>query len=446
VVLLQALVIGAGWYFTVCRAKVEVSRRVLDEVLEERRRTVERFATLLEAQAGGRLDRGSAAWDTAQSFVESYRFPQGATLMILDETGLMLCHPDLRQTSGLESADFGLTQVTLADTGETMSLGSVRTTHGSLAHSPADSGSIALAIVHSPTLGALVVARQPRLENSAAGVRVTDGVTVWSGIAALLVVAISGLGSLILVRRYDSMLLRMNGELSGEVERQVGAAMKIRNGIIMGLAKLADHRDNDTGRHLERIRGYCEILARELRANGTDIDDAWIERLSITSTMHDIGKVGVPDAILLKPGPLTMHERRIMERHPLIGADTLVEVRRHVGDDQMVDMATDVSLYHHEKWDGSGYPFGLSAEEIPLAARIVALADVYDALTSWRVYKEPMSHAEAMRIILGSKGTHFDPAVADAFGRTQANFDEIRKTMDEDTIGITGFGGREKAA
>jgi HD-GYP domain-containing protein (c-di-GMP phosphodiesterase class II) len=200
----------------------------------------------------------------------------------------------------------------------------------------------------------------------------------------------------------------------------------------MGLAKLADHRDNDTGRHLERISRYCETLARELQGTNGEITDSWIQRLSIASTMHDIGKVGVPDAILLKPGALTIHERRIMERHPLIGADTLVEVRRHVGEDDLVDMATQVTLYHHEKWDGSGYPFGLSAHEIPLSARIVALADVYDALTSWRVYKKAMPHDEAMRIILGNRGTHFDPAVADAFERTHGQFDKIRKALDEE--------------
>lgn len=435
VIALQAMVIGAGWYLTVRTGEQEVTGRVLDEVLEERRHSVERFAALLEDQVGGPLTPGSPQWEKAQAFIESYRLPQGATLMILDEKGMVLCHPELRHASGLFKADFGLTEVRVQETGEVMPLGAIRSTHGILAQIETDSGTVAVAIVHSQPLRALVVAHQPRLALSAPGLRVTDGVTMWSGVAALVVLGLSAAGSILLVRRYDSLLVSLNEELTGEVERQVGSAMKIRNGIIMGLAKLADHRDNDTGRHLERISRYCEVLARELEGTHPEIADAWIARLTIASTMHDIGKVGVPDSILLKPGALTVSERRIMERHPLIGADTLVEVRRHVGEDDLVDMATEITLYHHEKWDGTGYPFGISAGEIPLSARIVALADVYDALTSWRVYKKAMSHEEAMRIILGSDGTHFDPAIVEAFRRTTEQFDHIRRTLDEEDGG-----------
>ncbi len=435
VIALQALVIGAGWYLTVRTGEKEVAERVLDEVLEERRHSVERFSALLEHEVGGPLTPGSPQWERAQAFIESYRLQEGATLMILDETGMVICHPELRRSPRLFKADFGLNEVRLKETGETMPLGAVRSTRGILAQTDSNSGGISVAIVHSPSLKALVVARQPRVTLSAPGIRVTDGVTMWSGIAALLVLSLSAAGSIALVRRYDSMLVRINKELTIEVERQVGSAMKIRNGIIMGLAKLADHRDNDTGRHLERISRYCEVLARELEDTHGPIEESWISRLSVASTMHDIGKVGVPDSILLKPGALTLQERRIMERHPLIGADTLVEVRRHVGEDELVDMATQVSLYHHERWDGSGYPFGLAGQEIPLAARIVALADVYDALTSWRVYKQAMSHEQAVRIIGESKGTHFDPAIVDAFEQVHEQFNQIRRALDEEECG-----------
>lgn len=427
---LQALVIGVGWYFTVQSQERQVADRALDEVLEERRCSVERFASLLEHEIDGPLIPGMPEWDRAQSFVEAYRLPQGATLMVLDETGVVICHPELRGAESLFKADFGLTQLDMRDGSGTMPLGAVRSTRGVLGHARGNGGEIAVAAVHSPKLQALVVAKQPRVEMTAPGLRVTDGVTVTSGIAALAVLAICGLGSIILVRRYDSMFETLNKELSREVDRQVASGLRIRNGIIMGLAKLADHRDNDTGSHLERIGRYCELLSRELEGTRPEITDAWIERLIISSAMHDIGKVGVPDAILLKPGALTLPERRVMERHPLIGADTLVEVRRHVGEDDLVDMATQVSLYHHEKWDGAGYPFGLQGEEIPLSARIVALADVYDALTSWRVYKDAMPHTEAVRVIMGSRGTHFDPAVADAFERLADRFDEVRREVE----------------
>lgn len=434
VLTVQALVIGAGWYITSTKSDREVSHRVLDEVLEERRHSVERFVALLEREAAGPLMPGTPAWEKAQSFVEAYRLPQGATLMILDNVGMVICHPEMRRAAGLFKSDFGLTTVRMAETGEETPLGMIRSNRGVLGSTGTETGEVAIAAVYSQVLDAIVVARQPRLAITAPGARVTDGVAVWSGVAAIVVLALSAAGSIALVRRYNAMLVTMNEELSNEVERQVASATKIRNGIIMGLAKLADYRDNETGRHLERIRSYCELLAHELRGTHGEINDTWIERLSVTSTMHDIGKVGIPDSVLLKPARLTESERRVMERHPLIGADTLVEVRRHVGEDNLVDMATEISLYHHEKWDGSGYPFGLATTEIPLSARIVALADVYDALTSWRVYKKAMSHDEAKKIILGGRGEHFDPEIVAAFERVEFEFDEVRRTMDEDGL------------
>ena len=243
----------------------------------------------------------------------------------------------------------------------------------------------------------------------------------------LAMVGCSALGALLLIRRYDSVLMQINTDLTGEIFRQVHSTVGIRNALIVGLAKLADHRDLDTGCHLERISFYCELLARELAPSHDLIDNHWIESLQIASTMHDIGKVGVPDSILLKPGPLSAPERRTMELHALIGADTLMEVRRHSGHDDLVDMGVEIAMYHHERWYGSWYPFGLETAHIPLSARIVALADVYDALTSPRVYKEPMSHEAAREIIRSSRQTHFDPCVVDAFERVHGRFDRIRK-------------------
>ena len=148
--------------------------------------------------------------------------------------------------------------------------------------------------------------------------------------------------------------------------------------------------------------------------------------------MHDIGKVGIPDAILLKPGMLSSEERRLMEQHPLIGADTLVAIRKRTGDDDLINMGIQVALYHHERWDGTGYPFGLAGEDIPLAARICAVADVYDAMTSKRVYKNAMSHEVAHKIIVESSGTHMDPSIAAIFDRLNTQFDAIRRELQPD--------------
>jgi response regulator RpfG family c-di-GMP phosphodiesterase len=154
-----------------------------------------------------------------------------------------------------------------------------------------------------------------------------------------------------------------------------------------------------------------------------------MEHLQLASTMHDIGKVGINDAILLKPGKFTPEERRIMERHPIIGADTLAEVRRDMGNDEMMDMCIDVARHHHERWDGKGYPAQLAGEDIPHAARIVALADVYDALTSKRVYKEAMRHDKVVEMLQEASGTQFDPDVVAAFLTVEQEFDAIRAKL-----------------
>jgi HD-GYP domain-containing protein (c-di-GMP phosphodiesterase class II) len=145
----------------------------------------------------------------------------------------------------------------------------------------------------------------------------------------------------------------------------------------------------------------------------------------MTAALHDIGKVGVPDAILLKPGRLTPEERKVMEKHPTIGGDALLEMRDHWGASPFLARAIEITLGHHEKWDGSGYPFGVAGPSIALAARLVALADVYDALTFKRVYKDGMPHETVCRIINEGSGTHFDPKVVAAFNATEVEFQKI---------------------
>lgn len=236
-------------------------------------------------------------------------------------------------------------------------------------------------------------------------------------------------------RRYRDTLEQANAELSQEVARQVNAGLARRNAMIFGLAKLADYRDTDTGAHLERIGLYVRVLADELRKTHEQIDQKWIDRIVLASSLHDIGKVGIPDSILLKPGALSDRERAQMQKHTLIGADTLLAIRGQIGGDEFIDMGVEIALQHHEKWDGTGYPFGLAGEGISLAARIVALADFYDAVTSKRVYKDAMSHDEACDLIRGLQGTHFDPQVADAFTANADEFDAIRVQGQRDDPG-----------
>ena len=200
--------------------------------------------------------------------------------------------------------------------------------------------------------------------------------------------------------------------------------LRSRHAVIFSLARLAESRDDETGQHLQRISMYTKILSSRLGETDPEIDEDWVHTVSITAALHDIGKVGIPDAVLLKPGPLTEDERLVMQKHTYIGGDTLLEIKQRWQDDLFVVTAAQIALSHHEKWDGSGYPYGTEGDNIPLPARLVALADVYDALTSKRVYKNAMSHEEARDVITEGSGSHFDPAVVEAFLAVETTFRE----------------------
>lgn len=216
---------------------------------------------------------------------------------------------------------------------------------------------------------------------------------------------------------------------AAQAEEKARLERAARDALIIRLAKMGSRHDADPDGHHDRLGAYSMALATKLRGWFPEIDDAWIERLGIACALHDIGQSGVDHAILLKPTRLTPGERREMQKHPLIGADTLLEIRRQFGDDPLVNMGVQIALSHHERWDGHGYPYGLVADQIAPAARIVALADVYDALTSARVYKAAMAHSEAVELIRSGSGTQFDPAVVDAFTQIAGEFDAIRNRL-----------------
>lgn len=215
-------------------------------------------------------------------------------------------------------------------------------------------------------------------------------------------------------------------------------SLKARDTLIFSLAKLAESRDTDTGEHLERIAAYCRVLGEQLRVARPELDDAWIFNLQLASSLHDIGKVGIPDAVLLKPGRFTPEERGVMERHPMIGADALDAILAHGGGDKLMRMARNIAASHHERWDGKGYPAGECGEAIPLEARIVSVADVYDALTSKRVYKPAMTHEEAMKLITDGRGTQFDPQVVDALVQSEIVFRQAGLLLHEDDAPAPG--------
>ena len=214
-------------------------------------------------------------------------------------------------------------------------------------------------------------------------------------------------------------LREQNALLEERVEQRTRRISALQDAIIMAMASLAETRDNETGNHIRRTQWYVRLLAEQLSrkpAYQALLTPARIGLLYKSAPLHDIGKVGVPDRILLKPGKLTTEEFTEMKKHTEYGRDAIIAAEQSLDDEEtFLSLAKEIAYGHHEKWDGSGYPRGLSGEAIPLSARLMALADVYDALISKRVYKPAFSHEKARTIILEGRGLHFDPDVVDAF-------------------------------
>ncbi|GAB4371054.1 MAG: hypothetical protein Kow0042_13590 [Calditrichia bacterium] len=207
--------------------------------------------------------------------------------------------------------------------------------------------------------------------------------------------------------------------------------------IIFGLAQLAEHRDHTTGFHLERIRSYCKRIAEALMERGmySDvINPKFIDTLYRTAPLHDIGKVGIPDYILLKKDKLTEPEFVLMKSHTEIGFKTLNSILHQFGDMQFLKMGIEITYCHHEKWDGSGYPRGLKGDQIPLSARILAIADVYDALTTERSYKDAYDHRRTLDLMKKERGKHFAPDILDVFLEIEKDIQAIYLRFEEDKL------------
>ena len=218
-------------------------------------------------------------------------------------------------------------------------------------------------------------------------------------------------------------------ERTSQLQHKTEEVSQIRDATIMAMASLAETRDNETGNHLKRTQTYIRALAMKLRDHPRFKDfltEDNIESLFKLAPLHDIGKVGIPDAILLKQGKLTTEEFEIMKTHPLLGGNAIAMAESGLPTpNKFLHIAREIATGHHEKWDGSGYPMGFKGETIPISARLMALADVYDALISRRIYKKAFTHEEAVAYILHGRDTHFDPDVADAFLAIQEEFRQI---------------------
>ena len=218
-------------------------------------------------------------------------------------------------------------------------------------------------------------------------------------------------------------------ERTSELEAKAGDLQRSQDLTILALGAIAETRDNETGNHIQRTRAYGEVLIERMLE-----DSAWWDQLPLEewaliwkcAPLHDIGKVGIPDSILLKPGRLTAEEFDLMKRHTTLGRQALAAAAAKAdAGSPFLRIASEIAYAHHERWDGTGYPEGLAGGNIPLSARLMAIADVYDALISRRVYKEAMPHAQAVEIILAGSGQHFDPRLIDVFVDCASAFDAI---------------------
>jgi len=366
------------------------------------------------------VEPGAADWQQLQAMCETTHVPHNGFVTIMrSDSGSLLCHSQLSQDPRLLSSFPGLAPL-VSSRGVTSLIEAARqaAARGGLPTTgtiEVDGRLYIAAGVCLPQLNAVLAVAQPEESVAVASSELVNPLLRAGLVLTLSVVGATALITTYLVSRFETTLTTVNASLEHEVQARTESLVRTRNAVVFGLAKLSESRDKDTAGHLERIRSYVTILASQMAKSNSEIDHNFVANLAIASALHDIGKVGVPDGVLLKVGRLTSSERRAMQMHTELGGECLAAIGRQLGEDDFLELGHEVALAHHEQWDGSGYPHGLQGKQIPLSARIVAVADVYDALTSDRPYRPALSHAEAREWIVSQYGTQFDPEVVEAF-------------------------------
>ena len=407
-------------------------KQVLSEVTNFNRSNCSQVIAHIETQGFSELSHDSNDLQRLQEFLENSSHTDGSFISIIDVNGQIVGHPSITGGNRLigrkwdkyvvdQSKGNFLNQLNDSlledESGVLMSNGSsFYLAHGQFL----------------PELGVHVVSHRILPDLNAAMLSMLRGISFAGMLAMGLLVTVL---NIFVTKRIAVSDIRIQSKLERLVDERTDELERTKNAIVFGLAKLAESRDNDTGQHLDRIRKYVTILATDLESVYEDIDSDFIKNLSVASSLHDIGKVGIPDSILLKPGRLTTLERSIMEKHTVIGGECIEAIGHKLGDNDFLEIAREVAYWHHEHWDGCGYPHKLSEEQIPISARIVAVADVYDALTSRRPYKRAMSHTESRAIVLSGSGQMFDPEIVAAFLRHESEFQQIaRRYQNPDSI------------
>jgi HD-GYP domain-containing protein (c-di-GMP phosphodiesterase class II) len=307
-----------------------------------------------------------------------------------------------------------------------------------------------------------VLTHQPVNEVEARAAPLTESLGKVMVVTLLWTITLLSITVYLILVRFDETLSAAEAQSASSVLRQTQRLVRTRDAVIFALAKLASSRDDETGAHLERLSDYCTTLSSALRHHpkfSDRVTPAFVWLIGVSCGPHDIGKVGIPDAILRKPGPLTPEERTLMQQHTVIAGECLRQIADRLGTSNFLEMAIEIALAHHERWDGTGYPKGLRGEEIPLSARIVAIADVYDALATKRPYKDAMPHRDCVAIIRDGAGMQFDPDIVQVWLSVESKFRDIAEqhkgvgvTLEratsgpaEQKTGSTGITDRETA-
>ncbi|MEN1705834.1 MAG: HD domain-containing phosphohydrolase [Planctomycetota bacterium] len=430
VVLVLAVVLGVGWFVASNTIHGHVKGGVADIIAENNR--------LIAAQASadlGPLPSGFSKdhkdWKRVQSVIEDIEFGAGGFACIIGPDGKMICHPEIENPM-VRDADLSSSRVVALD-GSSPEKQLTDFFAAGFDEGIADFGVEGRHLLKTKAVsddGVRLLVHQPITGLTAATAGLTAGMIARLVSVGLAVMLVSGLSVGWVVHFAAKLMRDWNAELSEQVDRQTTSIRRSRE----ALATITEYRDNETGQHVERISACSVVLGDALRDRFSFIDDAWLERLRLASMLHDIGKVAVPDAVLLKPGRLTDSEYEQIKRHPSVGADTLLAICHDVESDPLLAMAVEVCLYHHERWDGGGYPVGLAGDDIPLSARITSVVDVFDALLSPRVYKPAMELERVVEIIREGAGTQFDPDVVEVFESQLDKLLAIRASLDGDAL------------
>lgn len=276
--------------------------------------------------------------------------------------------------------------------------------------------------------GRTLVVYRPAADVAAAAAPLVRGLPAVGFVTLLWCAALLSITAYLVSARHRDVLHHERTRSVSAALQHTQRLVQTRDTVIFALAKLAGSRDHETGEHLERISEYCTTLAAALRdvpQFTREVTPAFVRMIGLSSVLHDIGKVGIEDGILRKPGPLTTDERQRMQQHTVIANECLADIARRLGGSDFLRMAREIALSHHEHWDGGGYPHGLRGTHIPLSARIAAIADVYDALATPRVYKQPLPHDQCVATIQAGAGRQFDPDLVAAWLTVAGQFREI---------------------